>query len=64
VGEKYLKDMTRRQRLRQLVEENESAQTKRAKKRLAELEEQKRTHELGAALRRSARNREEKNLRP
>jgi hypothetical protein len=38
VGEKYLREPARRQRIRQLVAENEPAETKRAKRRLAQIE--------------------------
>lgn len=58
VGEKYLTEPARRMRLRQLVAENEPDATRRAKKRLAQLEGEKRTHELGAALNRVARSKE------
>ncbi len=58
VGERYLKEPARRSRLRELVAENEPAETKRAKKRLAEVEAQRRSHELGGALHRQVRGRE------
>lgn len=58
VGAKYLQDPIRRRRLAELVGENEPEERRRAKKRLAELEAQKRTHELGSALHRNVRSRQ------
>lgn len=58
VGEKYLKEPARRARLRELVAENEPADRRRAKRRLAELEGEKREHELGVALKRRVRAKE------
>lgn len=58
VGEKYLKEPARRARLRELVAENEPESVKRAKKRLAEVEAEKRSHELGSALHRQVRGRQ------
>lgn len=58
VGAKYLQDPTRRRRLAELVGENEPEERKRAKKRLSELEAQKRTHALGSALHRNVRRRQ------
>lgn len=55
VGPKYLTNPSRRQRLSQLVSENEPADRRRAKETLARVEGQKRTHELGTALNRLAR---------
>jgi hypothetical protein len=58
VGLKYLEEPSRRQRLRQLVSENEPAEIRKAKATLAKVEGQKRTHELGTALNRRLRARE------
>lgn len=55
VGERHLDDHTRRGRLRRLVEENEPEEKKRARRRLAELEREKQTNDLGNALMRKAR---------
>jgi hypothetical protein len=55
VGLKYLEEPSRRQRLRQLVSENEPAEVRKAKKRLGEIEGQKFTHEFGTALSRIVR---------
>ncbi len=54
VGLKYLQEPARRQRLRQLVAQNEPADRRRAKETLVKVE-QKRTHELGTALNRLVR---------
>lgn len=58
VGGKYLQEPARRARLRELVEENEPAERRRAKERLASLQGEKRTHELGSALHRKLRGRQ------
>lgn len=58
VGLRYLEEPSRRQRLRQLVSENEPAEIRKAKATLAKVEGQKRTHELGTALNRVVRARE------
>ena len=55
VGLKFLEEPSRRQRLRQLVAQNEPADRRRAKEALAKVEGQKRTHELGTALSRLVR---------
>lgn len=55
VGTRYLENAIRRQQLARLVEENEPESKKRAKKRLSELEEQKRQTGLGLALQERAR---------
>ena len=55
VGLKFLEEPARRQRLRQLVSENEPADRRRAKETLVKVEGAKRTHELGTALNRLVR---------
>ena len=55
VGPKYLTDPARRQRLGQLVAQNEPADRRRAKETLVKVEGAKRTHELGTALNRLVR---------
>ncbi len=55
VGPKYLQEPARRQRLGQLVAQNEPADRRRAKATLVKVEGQKRTHELGTALNRLVR---------
>ncbi len=55
VGLKYLQEPARRQRLGQLVAQNEPAERRRAKETLVKVEGQKRTHELGTALNRIVR---------
>jgi len=55
VGPKYLQEPARRQRLGQLVAQNEPADRRRAKEALVKVEGQKRTHELGTALNRLVR---------
>ncbi len=61
VGLKFLEEPSRRQRLRQLVAENEPADRRRAKETLVKVEGQKRSHELGTALNRIVRAREGSN---
>lgn len=56
VGIKHLTDPARRQRLRTLVAQNEPAEVQKAKKRLAEVEARKQSHELGTALSRIVRS--------
>ena len=58
VGLKFLEEPSRRQRLRQLVAQNEPDETRKAKATLAKVEGQKRTHELGTALNRPVRAKE------
>ncbi len=54
-GERFLTDLARRRELRRLVAENEPEHVKRARRELAEAENQKRTNALGNALRRRVR---------
>jgi uncharacterized membrane protein YccC len=61
VGPKYLTDPARRQRLGQLVAQNEPAERRRAKETLVKVEGAKRTHELGTALNRIVRAKEGSN---
>ncbi len=61
VGLKFLEEPSRRQRLRQLVAQNEPADRRRAKETLVKVEGQKRSHELGTALNRIVRAREGSN---
>ena len=58
VGIKHLTDPARRQRLRTLVAQNEPAEVRQAKAKLAKVEGQRFTHELGTALNRRLRARE------
>jgi hypothetical protein len=55
LGAGHLEDPTRRRRLAELVAEHEPAERKRAKERLAELDERKRSLDLGGALNRRVR---------
>ncbi len=55
VGLRYLEEPARRQRLGQLVAQNEPADRRRAKETLVKVEGQKRSHELGTALHRLVR---------
>ena len=50
VGARHLEDPTRRRRLAELVAEHEPEERKRAKKRLADVDERKRSLDIGAAL--------------
>ncbi len=50
LGASHLKDPTRRRRLAELVAEHEPEERKRAKKRLADVDERKRSLDIGAAL--------------
>jgi hypothetical protein len=61
VGLKYLEEPARRQRLRQLVSENEPDEVRKAKETLAKVEGQRFTHELGTALNRRVRDKERNN---
>jgi len=58
LGGRYLKDAPRRARLRELVAENEPAERRRAKEKLAELENEQRSFGLASGLRRRLRNNE------
>ncbi len=60
LGERYLKDTGRRRQLRRLVEENEPEAKQQARRRLAELETEQNSFEVGAALQRTLRERRER----
>jgi hypothetical protein len=55
LGARHLEDPTRRRRLAELVAETEPEERKRAKQRLAEVDERKRALDLGSALNRRVR---------
>ncbi len=57
MGPRYLKETTRKQRLRELVEEQLPESRRRAKKDLERLEAEKRSLDLGFAMQRAARGR-------